>query len=122
MMGAMFQINKNSQIYTRFLNLASALRQLPGFPQLDPVEERMLNALAAVWQTGAQVTVMAALNTVSEISPATAHRRLKALRKSGMVMFQQDEVDGRVKYVLPTDTTQSYFGQLGDCLNKAKAG
>ena len=35
--------------FQRFLSLVEALRQSPSYPEMDPIEERMLNAMAAAW-------------------------------------------------------------------------
>lgn len=49
---------KHSLAYLRFLNLMEAIRGLPTHPALDPVEERLLNQLAASWHAGKQVSVL----------------------------------------------------------------
>jgi DNA-binding MarR family transcriptional regulator len=56
-----------------------------------------------------------------EISTTTAHRRLKLLRKKGMIDLHLDEIDNRVKYVVSTKAAQQYFGQLGKCMASASA-
>ena len=64
-----------SQTYLRFLNLVSAIRNLPAFPALDAMEERILNGLAATWATGTKVTVLEAMELTQDTSPTTVHRR-----------------------------------------------
>jgi hypothetical protein len=110
---------KPSQTYLKFLNLVQSIRELPSFPAIDALEERMMNLFAASWQEEQQVTVLQAMHMVPGISASTAHRRLKALRKKGMIALQTDDIDNRVKYVVPTENAINYFTQLGHCLAKA---
>lgn len=92
-----------SVTYVRFLNLIQAIRELPTFPQVDPVEERLLNALAASWHNNHRVTVLEAMKLAVDVSPTTLHRRLKSLRQKGLLALKVDEVDTRVKYVVATE-------------------
>ena len=110
-----------SQMYTKYLNLVQAVRSLPSFPQLDAVESRMLNVFASAWHEEKPITVLEAMVMLPEISTTTAHRRLKALRKKGMIDLSLDSQDNRVKYVVPTKATHQYFAQLGQCMEKAQA-
>ena len=108
-----------SKTYLRFLSLVSAIRGLPTFPALDAVEEQVLNVLAATWATGAKVTVLEAMKLVTNTSATTVHRRLKTLRKKGMVELQEDAADSRIKYVVPTEVAEAYFAKLGQCMDMA---
>lgn len=114
--------SSHSSTYLRFLNLVQGVRALPDFPALDPVEERLLNLFAAVWHSGRQITVLQAMGMSTDVSSTTAHRRLKSLRKKGVIMLVPDESDNRIKYVQPTSVANQYFSQLGKCLNQASAG
>ena len=110
-----------SAIYLRFLNLTRAVRELPDFPDLDPVEERLLNLFASAWHLGQKITVLQAMGMSSDVSSTTAHRRLESLRAKGMIALISDEADNRVKYVQPTAKAQDYFGQLGQCVDQANS-
>jgi hypothetical protein len=112
---------KHSLIYLKFLNLVQAIREMPVFPQMDPVEERLFNTFATAWHDGRQITVLEAMGMLPDISSTTAHRRLKTLRSKGWITFLTDETDGRVKYVTATDQANRYFSQLGEALEKARA-
>ena len=109
-----------SDVYLEFLQLVQAVRQLPDFPALDPVEERLLNLFATVWQTEQKITVLQAMGMSSDVSSTTAHRRLKSLRQKGVLTLVPDQVDNRIKYVMPTALAHQYFAQLGQCLSEAK--
>jgi hypothetical protein len=110
----------HADLYLRFLNLARAVRELPDFPALDPVEERLLNQFAAVWHQDRPLTVLQAMGLSKDVSSTTAHRRLKSLRSKGMVVLVSDEIDNRVKYVRPTVLARDYFSRLGRCLDAAR--
>lgn len=112
--------NDRSSTYFKFLNLLKAVQDLSSFPSLDALEERLLNTLAAAWHTNRRITVVDAMGILPDTSTATVYRRLKTLRKKGLLMIQLDETDQRVKYVLPTEAATDYFGQLADCLVKAR--
>jgi len=103
----------------RFLNLITAIRTLPTIPSLDPLEERVLMALAQNWATGIAVTVMMILSTFNDASPSTVHRRLKSLKQKGLITMREDENDNRTKYVEPTDLTNNYFNEIGKCMAAA---
>lgn len=115
----MSEQTKYSSIYLRFLNLMQAIRELPSFPQVDPVEERLLNALASIWHGGGRVTVLEAMALPVDVSPTTLHRRLKSLRAKDLLALETDASDTRIKYVVPTERTDDYFSALGRCLNEA---
>ena len=115
------KISKYSQTYLKFLDLVKAIRLLPGFPDLDPVEERLLNLFATVWHANNKITVLQAMGMSTDVSATTAHRRLKSLRKKGVITLIPDAVDNRIKYVMPTSMANQYFAQLGQCLDEAQA-
>lgn len=115
----MSEQTKYSSIYLRFLNLMQAIRELPSFPHVDPVEERLLNALASIWHGGGRVTVLEAMALPVDVSPTTLHRRLKSLRAKDLLALETDASDTRIKYVVPTQRTDDYFSALGRCLNEA---
>jgi DNA-binding MarR family transcriptional regulator len=103
----------------RFLNLVTAIRALPTVPSLDPLEERVLMVLALNWATGIAVTVMQILGTFNDASPSTVHRRLKSLKKKGLIALREDENDNRTKYIEPTDLANDYFNEIGKCMTLA---
>lgn len=113
---------KQAATYTKFLQLAQAIRQLPSFPTLDPVEERLLHQLATAWYNGEKVPVLRAMEMSPDVSGTTVHRRLKTLRSKGMIALMADEADDRVRYVVPTDLTNQYFTKMGQYLDKASRG
>lgn len=107
--------------YLLFLQNFKVMRELSGFVHLDPLEERLLDIFGAVWHEGGKITVLHAMSLCDEISCTTAHRRMKSLRKKGLIELLTDENDNRVKHVVPTQQTIQRFSQLGECLLKARS-
>ncbi len=106
--------------YIKFLNLVQAIRALPSFPTMDALEEKLLNAFAAPWYAGKQITVLEAMGMVPNMSPSTVHRRMKTLRDKGFIELDIDEIDNRVKYVVATPLAKKYFRKLEECLIKSQ--
>ena len=115
----MTKMAASAGLYLRFLNLVRALDNVPKFPVLDATEERLLSQLALAWETGKSVTVLQTMSMESGVSPTTIHRRLKSLKKKGVIELAMDESDNRIKYVLPTQLSIDYFTTLSDCLASA---
>jgi len=104
--------------YLRFLYLMRTVKQsMP--TNADPVEEQMLNLLGALWYEGKKVTVLEAMALLPDISATTLHRRLKTLRTKGFISMDMDDVDNRVKYVVPTPMADEYFSKLSKSLDEA---
>lgn len=106
--------------FQRFLSLVEALRQSPTYPEMDPIEERMLNTMAVAWHADTRLTVMAVMHMFPTISPSTVHRRLKSLRVKGLIELVLDLEDNRVKYVQATGLAEDYFAMLSRCMAQAQ--
>ncbi len=111
----------HSQIYLQFLSRLQRLRDMPGFVDLNLLEERLLNLLATFWHAEEKITVLRAMSICPDASSTTIHRRLKSLRVKGVIVLINDETDTRIKYVTPTSIAFKYFAQLGQCMEEAKA-
>jgi len=111
--------NKNgSKHYLRFLKLLNVIREIPAFPELDLEETSILESFAIQWMDNRTVTVVSAMNMFPAMSPSTVHRRLTSLKNKGMIDYSLDDLDKRIKYIVPTDLSQSYFKQLEKVFNK----
>lgn len=111
----MLNITSDASRYIKFLSLADAVK----FPVLDPIEERLLHYITLGWYSDKRMTVLETMKATPDISPSTVHRRIKTLRKKGLVGLDVDPIDNRIKYIVHTDLTNRYFTQLGQCLSKA---
>ena len=105
--------------YMRFLSLARMASSLPGMPTLDPVEERLLNQFASFWGNDYQPTVLEALDIDEGISRRTVQRRIDDLRDKGMIRYQSDPRDQRVKRIAPTELAFKYFSRYDQILNSS---
>jgi hypothetical protein len=109
-----------SQTYLKFVNLVKAVRQKDDLFALDPVDERLLNSFATVWGAGRRLTASDAALIVPDVAPRTVQRRVAALIDKGMLRVESDVKDSRIKYFLATGKTNTYFIELGKCLEQAK--
>ncbi|MBZ4212162.1 MAG: hypothetical protein LAD29_13610 [Rhodoferax sp.] len=105
--------------YVKFLQLVSAVRQLPIYPAMDVTEVQTLNALAQEWHLGNKISVVQAMGMLPDVSPSSVHRRLKTLRAKGFVSLQEDEFDNRIKYIIGTRLFTKYLAQMDRCLTQA---
>lgn len=80
----------------------------------------MLNTLALLWQAKVKVTVLQSMEMLASVSPASAHRRLKTLSAKGLISFETDASDRRVKYIVSTPLADQYFAHLEACLERAQ--
>lgn len=111
--------SKHSLTYLKFLSIVEALKEVPSFSLLEPIEERLLNAFASAWHKGKQLTVLEAMQISPTVSPATVHRRLKSLYAKGFIDYSADATDSRIKYLVPTELAKQYFTKHGEALAKA---
>lgn len=109
-----------SLAYLRLLNLVEAIRRRE--PALDPIEERLLNRMAAAWHRGDKVTVTEAMSDQPDLAPATVHRRLKRLRDKGFISLATDANDQRLRTLEPTPEAMRYFAALDACLRQLDQG
>ena len=103
--------------YMRFLSLARMASALPGLPALDPVEERLLIQFASFWGNDYRPTVLEALAIDEGISRRTVQRRLDGLRHKGLIRYEADATDLRVKRIAPTELAEKYFSRFDALLS-----
>ncbi len=108
-----------SKNYLNFLNRIKEVHLSPLFCDLSSAEEKLLNMLAPSWTSGTKITVLKAMGLDPDISHSTSHRLLKSLRLKGYISLLSEERDTRVKYVEPSEKTEQFFTQLGQCLRRA---
>lgn len=109
----------HSETWKRYVNFLECLRQLelkPSSPKLEVDEQVLFNALAVLWSEGGPVTVLQAMSLPVGMSPATIHRKLKSLRKKGIIGLEEQEADNRIKHVVPTDAGRGYLVELNRCV------
>ncbi len=110
----------NASLFFSFLTASRSAKGLAVLATMDPVDERILLELALHWKDDSPISVVQTMHEVSFVSTTTAHRRLKQLRKIGMIDLAVDTADNRVKYVIPTEKTMQYLEFLGQCVRDAQ--
>jgi hypothetical protein len=108
-----------SKNYLNFLARVKEVRLSPKFCELSSTEEKLLNMLVPSWTSDTKITVLKAMGLDPEISHSTSHRLLKSLRLKGYITLLSEERDTRVKYVEPSEKTEEFFTQLGQCMRRA---
>jgi hypothetical protein len=111
----------SSTAFVKFLGLAHAAALKGNVHDLGAPEIAMLNTLAQSWLAGVPPNVLAAMGANDTCSSTSSHRSLKLLRKKGYITLAVEDVDNRVKAVLPTALAMQYFDVMGKCLAKATA-
>ena len=108
-----------SKNYLNFLARVKDVRISPQYCDLTSTEEKLLNLLVPSWTSDTKITVLKAMGLDPDISHSTSHRLLKCLRLKGYITLLSEERDTRIKYVEPSEKTEQFFTQLGQCLRRA---
>ena len=109
---------KFAEVYLRFIQLSEALRELPGLPPLEPLEERILMIVAQAHQTQERLSVKDLMSMSDLGSPAMLHGRLKSMREKGWIFLAETE-DARRKQLELTHDALIHFDKVSRCLLKA---
>jgi hypothetical protein len=107
-----------SKNYLNFLARVKEVRLSAQYCELNSTEEKLLNLLVPSWTSDTKITVLKAMGLDPDISHSTSHRLLKSLRLKGFITLLSEERDTRVKYVEPSEKTEQFFTQLGQCLRR----
>jgi hypothetical protein len=108
-----------AESYLRFLKLTQAIESLPSSPDIDANEEALLNALSMHWHAGKPLAVREAMTLDTLGSPSTLHRRISRLKALGLIEDKSSPGNLRIKLLVPTQKTVSYFDKLGATLGKS---
>ena len=110
----MKNVSSNTINYIKFIKATELFRESIVFTSIDFIEEKLLQNIIINWYSGSPITVSETLDAVKEISNSTLNRRLKNLRKAGMISHVADEIDNRIKYVHPTERCIEYFNLISN--------
>jgi len=115
-------MKNNSEIYIRFLNLATALNISPSTREgLREGTKEVLEEIARRGASGDRPSVSDLMGMRWIGSPATMHRRIGKLRKSGLICIVQDKNDRRIKRVELSDCGLSLIAKLSAIMQQAVA-
>jgi hypothetical protein len=109
-----------TEAYFRFLQLAKAFQSENAAVEMDANERAILDAVALCWYEGQPMTVREAIALDHLGSPATLHKRISRLREKEMLIALNQEGDRRAKYLIPSDKTLDFFGNLGRNMQKVQ--
>ena len=108
-----------STTYIRFLFFLHDLKQVNPGKKLDLIEEQLLNHVILASSKDKDILV-GDLSSLSEVGSKTSlHGRIKNLVAMGYVKLNQDKVDERRKFVIPTKKAVKHYEYLSVCLEKA---
>lgn len=107
--------------FVKFLGLVHAAALKGNAHDLGAAEITMLHTLAQNWVAGEPLTVLNAMHANDQSSSSSSHRSLKLLRKKGYISLAINDLDNRLKAVLPTPLAMQYFDVMGKCMAKAAA-
>lgn len=105
-------------LHIRLLNLLGAIRDLSPYDVMTAEEEDLLRTLLVRWFDAGDISVGEIMHGMTEVSSATAYRRIISLRDKGLIKLRVDQTDKRVKFVDPTALALDY----GDRINFALEG
>lgn len=98
--------------YLRFVTLSSSLDL-----KIDLTAEKLLEIISIC--SGHEALTVTEAMTMSDIaSPATIHRKIKNLRKAGLVATERRDDNNRTKYLVPTIRALKHFHEKGKLMQK----
>ncbi len=104
--------------YLHFVRLTDKLEGASKIPELDEIEQRLLNVIALHIAEGQSLLVGDLIYTKRIGSPATLQRRIAKLVEMEFIRYGSD-VDGRKKYLELTPKAIDYIAKLGECVAAA---
>ncbi len=103
-------------LHIRFLNLLGAIRGLSPFDVMTAEDDQLLRNLLIRWYSTKDISVGEIMSGMTEVSAATAYRRIMSLRDKGLIKLRVDQTDKRVKFVDPTDLALDYRDRINSAL------
>ena len=100
------------------MRLTAQLESKSKIPDLDEIEQNLLNAIAFHLSEGRSLLVSDVIYLRQIGSAATLHRRLSNLAKADFIRFRND-ADGRKKNLELSPKAIDYFAKLGECIAAA---
>jgi DNA-binding MarR family transcriptional regulator len=105
--------------YLNFVNLVKAIVASDKYPKISHLSRLILDEIALNEFQSHPLTVRNLITQKSLASPATIHKHLMLLRRSGYVCTTTDTDDRRSKYLKLTAKGHQYINTLSKALVKA---
>lgn len=107
--------------YQNFLKIIDIIKSDINFPALSPNEEYLFNEILKEWSEDKKISVKSALKLNNSCSASTNFKHLKQLRKSHLLEIETDELDNRIKYIVPSVLAVQYATSIGNTLKEHQA-
>ena len=105
--------------YIKFIEITNKIIKLDKFPALSPLSQKILDQIALYAMSDKPLTVREMLDFDQIASPATIHKHLSRLRKSGYVTAQSNDNDKRTKHLTLSPLGYKYIDHLSKAILKA---
>ena len=105
-------------LHIRLLNLLVTIRELSPFDVMTAEEDQLLQNLLIRWHHAKDMPVSEIMKSMTDVSAATAYRRLIGLRDKGLIQLRLDHRDKRVKFVDPTALAMEYGNRVNMAAEK----
>jgi DNA-binding MarR family transcriptional regulator len=107
--------------YIKFIEITNKIIKLDKFPTMSPLSQKILDQIALYAMGNKPLTVREMLDFHQIASPATIHKHLSRLRKSGYVTAQSNDNDKRTKHLTLSLLGYEYIDHLSKAILKAAA-
>jgi len=104
--------------FVRFLHLLNALEGLSSYFDLNDLI--ILAKLQKVWSIGGQVMINDLKSSIASISESTINRRIRKLKKLGIIRTRIDQKDERIRYIEADNKYDDHLDKINDFLAKNK--
>ena len=104
--------------YIKFIEITNEIIKLDKFPALSPLSQKILDQIALYAMSDKPLTVREMLDFDQIASPATIHKHLSRLRKSGYVTAQSNDNDKRTKHLTLSPLGYEYIDHLSKAILK----
>ena len=104
--------------FVRFLHLLNALEGLSSYFDLNDLI--ILAKLQKVWSIGGQVMINDLKSSIASISESTINRRIRKLKKLGIIRTRIDQKDERIRYIEADHKYDDHLDKINDFLAKNK--
>ena len=105
--------------YLNFIQLAQGISQLEKFPSMTHLSKVILDHVALNERQAKPLSVRQLITIDTIASPATIHKHLSYLRKSGYVGVVINKTDKRTKPLVLTPLGHQYIDALSKALQKS---
>ncbi len=100
------------------MKIIDKIKSRINFPILTPNEEFLFNQILKAWSEDRKMSVKQALQLNQSCSASTNFKNLKQLRKNQLLELQTDELDNRIKYIVPSGLALQYATLIANTLKQ----